>query len=588
MNSRRKLWEQNVYILLVTIGTVFALYYTFIYSYSETLFENYKKILHQNALIVRKTIESKLEHPDEIKSFCNSLHDNHIRITVILKDGTVLGDNKADHADVNTHADRPEVKAALKGQISFEKRFSETLKSRVLYVAVPIKRGDEIVGVIRNSASISDIERDVNRLYIDVLLVTVLIAGVALFLILRLSQKLSRSLDEILLCAERFSKGVFSKKINPPNIVELDDLASSLNKMANQLDEKILFITQQKMEQDTLLSSMAECVVAVDMSGKVLNVNDAFLQTFMIQVDCEGQYLESIVRNSDLNEYMSAVLTSEEKVEETMIYLIKQDLYLKANGSRLVDAMGEAYGAVVVLSDLTKIKRLEKIRQDFVANASHEIRTPITSIKGFVETILMHDPIDLDEARHFLQIILKQSDRLNEIINDLLLISSLEEAGGNFVLEVGPLHVVIRSSVQLCQMQANEKDIEISVNCDDKLETKINPHLLEQALVNLIINAIKYSPEKSKVMISAEVNDSMIELKVSDNGPGIASQHFERLFERFYRVDKARSRKLGGTGLGLSIVKHVAQIHHGNVAVTSQLNHGSTFIIYLPLQQQQS
>ncbi|OGP63333.1 MAG: hypothetical protein A2169_00875 [Deltaproteobacteria bacterium RBG_13_47_9] len=240
---------------------------------------------------------------------------------------------------------------------------------------------------------------------------------------------------------------------------------------------------------------------------------------------------------------------------------------------------------MIVISDMTRIRRLESLRRDFVANVSHELRTPITSIKGFVETLQEGAITEPKEAERFLQIIARHSDRLNAIVEDLLTLSSLEESSEQrkIAFEITPVQPVLASVIELSSVKAEEKNITIDLDCEKDIQAKINPALLEQAVLNLVDNAVKYSEAGSQIQIRVHKADERIAILVQDHGCGIAKRHQERIFERFYVVDKSRSRKLGGTGLGLAIVKHITEVHGGYVTVESMPGEGSTFIMYLPV-----
>lgn len=249
-----------------------------------------------------------------------------------------------------------------------------------------------------------------------------------------------------------------------------------------------------------------------------------------------------------------------------------------------MDAGREHIGTLVIINDVTQLRRLENIRKDFVANVSHEIKTPLTAIKGFVETLHQGNVESSDETDRFLGIVNKHVNRLVSVIEDLLLLSRIEqEDESNAIqLEIGNIKDVFQSAFQICRSKSEEKNIDVRFDSDQSMTAHFNPNLIEQAVVNLLDNAIKYSDPDSIIDVKAIQDDSEIIISVKDQGSGIAQKHLPRLFERFYRVDKARSRKLGGTGLGLAIVKHIAQAHGGHVAVESQLGKGSTFYIYLP------
>jgi two-component system phosphate regulon sensor histidine kinase PhoR len=291
-----------------------------------------------------------------------------------------------------------------------------------------------------------------------------------------------------------------------------------------------------------------------------------------------------VVRNADLSRFISRALTCREPIQADVILLGDRQRVMQAHGSALHDSEGRAIGAVVVLNDVTDFRRLEDIRRDFVANVSHELKTPITSIKGFVETLLdgaSQNPVD---SERFLRIIAKQADRLHAIIEDLLSLSKIEqqEDAEDIALEPVAIRGVLEAAVNVCQSAAQEHHISVKLNCDGDIKARINPMLLEQAIVNLLDNAIKYSEPRRDVCVSGETADGEVRIHVADRGSGIAEEHLPRIFERFYRVDRARSRKLGGTGLGLAIVKHIVQAHHGRVTIDSMLGIGSTFTIHLP------
>jgi two-component system phosphate regulon sensor histidine kinase PhoR len=283
---------------------------------------------------------------------------------------------------------------------------------------------------------------------------------------------------------------------------------------------------------------------------------------------------------------MRYTLTLLSPTEQDVVLPTKPPVTLRARGTYLTDHQGNKSGAVIVLSDMTQLQRLETIRRDFVANVSHELRTPITSIKGFVETLLDGAINEPQEAQRFLKIIAGHTDRLMAIIEDLLSLSRLEEDGQtrNVAMEYLKVRPVLDSAVELSGPKAGDKKIKIEIDCDDEIETLMNPALLEQAILNLIDNAVKYSSAESKIQISANKTEKEVIIAVKDLGCGIEKPHLERIFERFYVVDKARTRKLGGTGLGLAIVKHIVNLHGGTVTVESTPGQGSTFTIHLPVK----
>jgi two-component system phosphate regulon sensor histidine kinase PhoR len=386
--------------------------------------------------------------------------------------------------------------------------------------------------------------------------------------------------------AERFAAGDFSRKLLVPTTVEFAAVAEAMNRMAADLDDKLRTLTRERNEREAVLESMVEGVLAVDPEGRVIAINTAAARLLDVSApDVVGMSIEAVVRNPELQHAVVSVLTGEQPVETDLTAFVGgEDRYLQANGSLLHTEDGAVAGAVVVVNDVTRLRRLEAVRSDFVANVSHELKTPVTSIKGFAETLSDGAIDDPEAGRRFLRIIAGQADRLNSIIEDLLALSSLERGieGREVALQEARLADVLAVATEVCAAKADARRIAVTVDCPDELYAEISPPLLEQAVVNLLDNAIKYSPEDTTVAVSAAQSERETVIMVADQGVGISREHLPRLFERFYRVDKARSRDLGGTGLGLSIVKHIAQVHGGTVSVDSVVGRGSTFRIRLP------
>ena len=291
-----------------------------------------------------------------------------------------------------------------------------------------------------------------------------------------------------------------------------------------------------------------------------------------------------MVRKADLLRFVARTLSGKAPVEGDIVLRDESERFLQAHGTVLRDTRAQDIGALIVLNDVTRLRRLENIRRDFVANVSHELKTPVTAIKGSVETLLDGALQKPQDARRFLEIVARQADRLNAIIDDLLALSRIEQEAERheIPLQRGRLGEVLRGALQACEVGAAAKSIRIECSCPESLQARINPPLLEQAMVNLIDNAVKYSRPDSEVLVEALREGGEVLIRVRDHGSGIGAEHLPRLFERFYRVDKARSRKAGGTGLGLAIVKHIVQAHSGRIAVTSVPGKGSTFTVYLP------
>ncbi len=367
----------------------------------------------------------------------------------------------------------------------------------------------------------------------------------------------------------------------------VDVLRLALQRIRLQLRHRIQMLSAQKNEQDALLSSMAEGVVAIDAEMRIIQVNRAAAR--ILQLDPKaavGCLLHDLIQEPSVIELIETVRRDNQSAE--------RDIELKGDRSRHLQVQAgpmnfdaKAAGVVVVFSDVTRMRELEGMRRNFVSNVSHELRTPLTSIQGFAETLLNPAVKDPEEVRKFLQIIQRHATRLGRIIDDILTLSSLERDAENnqIELKIDLIRPVLQAAVELCGKKAEVKKIKIELTCAEEISAPIDTHLLEQAVINLVDNAVRYSDEGQPIRVEAEQVGSEIFIRVIDHGIGIPEKQLPRIFERFYRVDKARSRELGGTGLGLSIVKHIALAHKGSVEVQSQVGEGSQFTIRLPSSQ---
>lgn len=374
-------------------------------------------------------------------------------------------------------------------------------------------------------------------------------------------------------------------------LTEVEPIAAAIVAQQKEHEKNIQDVLSKKTQSDAVLSSMVEGVVAVDREERILQVNQAARNMLCLDSFPSAEpSVQEAIRNTEFQEMVKKAIASHHAIEGEVKLLDENGSILQVNASPLQDAKGESIGAVLVFHDITKLRRLETIRRDFVANVSHELKTPITSIKGFVETLLDGALEDAEDARRFLGIVAKQSERLSTIIEDLLSLSRLEQDNDSEHMHFEEVFIndVVERACQTCLLKAKEKEVMLRIQCDEDLLLKANSHLLEQATVNLVSNAIKYSHEEGEVVVAASKNSREVLISVQDFGIGIPREHFPRLFERFYRVDKARSRTLGGTGLGLAIVKHIAQAHRGYVRVESTPGEGSVFTLHLPRSAEQA
>lgn len=587
MPKRRLIWQLFVYYLVVTILAISAVIVYMAVSMKRLYLAETVTDLRARTLLFRNrlSIDDLSLCSAYVDSLCKRLgKESATRFTVILPSGAVIGDTDDDPQKMENHANRPEVKEALSGRQGISIRYSHTLFETMMYVAEPIIQDDKIVGVVRAALPLTAINHAFGQIYPPIIIGGLLIALILGILSLYISRRISIPLERIRRVATHYSKGEFDHMLPPANSIEIDALTDAMNKMALELREKIETVEGQRNELDAVLSSMVEGVLAFDANERLANLNQAAIEMLAIDRDqVKGRYVQEAIRNIRLQKLVAKILESKESQEDEMEIQDGGRRVLQMHGTILRNDKGESLGALVVLNDITRLRHLENIRRDFVANVSHELKTPITSIKGFVETLQEGALKDPKDAERFLRIISKQADRLNSIIEDLLTLSKIEESEKTEMrLEEHNIKAVLQDAIAICDAKARVKKIPVALDCDDELGAKINPELLEQAIINLLDNAIKYSDEGGDVKISAIKLRSEINIRVQDWGIGIERKHLPRLFERFYTVDKARSRELGGTGLGLAIVKHIVLAHHGNVSVESAPGKGSAFTIHLP------
>ena len=586
MHRKRLLWQLYPSYLLIILGSLLAAGWFASHAVARLLDDSAVRVLQARAEHVERLWSSttSLEPSEALQQHCLLLQElTQTRVTLYNTAGELLYDSQPGSPRIVG----PEVLAARAGTLGRDRRVEIPGQPETVSVAVPARRDGAGRGIVRTSISVAAMGHDQQTVQWQMALGAVMIAALAALVGLFVSQRIARPLEEMRVGAERFAQGELSHKLVVPATLEMARLAETLNDMAQQLSERMRSMVRQSNEQRAVLASMVEGVLAVDMQQRIISLNQAAASLLgYSQSQATGRTLQEVIRNADLRRFAAQALVSDEPIAGDIVMHADGDRVLEAHGAALRDAQGLSIGAVIVLNDVSNYRRLENIRRDFVANVSHELKTPITSIKGFVETLLdgaMHDP---EDAQRFLKIIARQADRLHAIIDDLLRLSRIEqsEESSDIPLEVAPLRPVLENAVHDCQPRAAERAIVIELSCDEHLTARINAPLLEQAVLNLLDNAIKYSGDEGRIVVSAVAQGGHAVVAVRDQGCGIPAEHLPRIFERFYRVDKARSRKLGGTGLGLAIVKHIVNVHQGRVTVESALGRGSTFSIFLPLE----
>ncbi len=550
--------------------------------------ETAKQLFFSAELVAEKLASTPPDNKETIDELCKRLGSLiSSRITIIKKDGVVLGDSDEAPHKMENHATRPEIIMALKEQRGISIRYSDTVKRQMMYLAIVrnIAGGDLIIRIAKPFSTIREVFHSFLQHIVIGALIVLLILLVPTFLIIRNIMLPLRKIDSY---ANALAKGSFKERLLPFNCKEIDDVVLAMNKMAAELEGSIHTITRQKEELEVMLSAMTEGIILVDVEEKILRINPTAASLFGLEPsEMAGKSIRQTIRNPNFQSFISATLNSNEIKEEELTIYGRPDRHLQLHGIPLKGNNGKMNAALIVFMDISRIKKLENVRKDFVANVSHELKTPITSLKGCIETLepSMGDEKQSVMMKNLIEILRRNILRMEAIVNDLLTLARLEFDMERSLIEKKkePLFNVIKMAVDYIKGMADKKHIQIKISVPDDLFVMVNTSLLQQAVINLLDNAIKYSPENTKVEIAAEKKPYEIEIKVIDEGHGIPAQHLDRIFERFYRIDKARSRALGGTGLGLSIVKNVALAHNGRVSVKSEVGKGSIFSIHLPI-----
>jgi two-component system phosphate regulon sensor histidine kinase PhoR len=577
-----------VAILLVTMAIVNSLFS--FRTLRGLIYEEHYNRLETTARVLAASLRNS-ERPltEAAGDVCVQLQGSrHIRITFIDMDGVVFADSHEDPAAMENHAMRSEIRRAMTGEEAFSLRKSPTLSVPMLYFAMLLPgQGGSRDSILRISTAAENVQTVLSSAAVSIALSTSLLLAAVMFITVLISRRISKPLGIIAERASEYALFDFSHPIHVEGPAEVISTADSLQKMAGALTGRISEVTRQKQELEAVLTGMNEAVIVLDHNLVITELNPAAARLAGFSSEpVIGKSLILAIRNTGLYDFARKALASRGLLQCSLVLPgesgERDGTHLQVNASTIE---GSVLRLVLVMNDITTLKHLEQVRKEFVANVSHELKTPITSIKGFVETLLDGALDDRENARRFLEIIQNQTSRLVDIIDDLLTLSRLEQNGeeSGIALERIGLSRVIDDALAICRPRGAEKKIDILMECDKGIEISGNSRLLEQALLNLVDNAVKYCPENSTVSINCSRDpQGRVSLIVKDNGYGIPLHDQSRIFERFYRVEKARSRDAGGTGLGLAIVKHIMLIHGGSVSLTSRPGEGAAFMLNFP------
>lgn len=561
------------YLLLTFFLSGFILSFSFKVirtHYLDSLAENLERI--GNAL--KPSVYRFLEKGKgkELDNFIKQMGEKiNVRITVIDKDGVVIADSKKNPETMENHSNRPEIREAYKGKTGRSLRFSTTVKETMLYVAIPLERNGEVEWVVRTSLFLKQINTLLHNLRRKILETAGVVLLLSLIGAIFITRTVSVPLRKLSIAARKIASGDFDVRVDLKNRDELQELAVSFNHMAEEIKKLFTTITLQKEELDGILSSIQEGLVVMSKDGKIIRANKSMKKITGIS-DMEGKmFWEIFLLNSPSISSLikNSIETGKSMTEEVSIgdrRFLSSITHMKTKNE-----------VVLVLHDITRLKKLEEFKKDLVMNVSHELRTPLTAIYGYLETL--EEEME-EEKKHYVDIIKKHTWRLINLVNDLLTLSELEKKG-EIDYEDVDITRMVNQIMKFFEKKAKEKGIMLKASVPENLHMKGDGFRLEQMLLNLVDNAIKYT-ESGEVEILVRKKKKNIEFRVRDTGMGIPPECIPRIFERFYVVNKARSRELGGTGLGLSIVKHIVELHGGEIFVESTPGKGSTFTVIIP------
>ncbi|MEN8212324.1 MAG: ATP-binding protein, partial [Thermodesulfobacteriota bacterium] len=570
--KKRLLWQIfPLFLIVITLSLIFVSYY------STSYFKNFLLKTFEKDLIIRtKLLQSSIDdifkskqhgQTPYIDKYCKDIgKKTDTRITVVLPSGKVIGDSFANIETMENHMKRPEIRKALKREKGASIRYSSTLDKSMMYIALPVIQGSSVTAVVRTAISVSVIDEKIKSIRNNIFAALLLFIAAAAIAGLYVAKRIARPVEEMKDGALEFAKGNLKARLAVPDTEELSQLAVTMNQMAENLDEKIEALKKRSMELEAVHTSMLNGVIAIDENEKIITINDAAAKVFAFPAQkLKGRYIFEAARNIEFQKFIEKALTTHQPFEDDIVIKQKSDLILNIHSTALYDTSKKRMGTLIIFHDITRIKKLETMHKDFASNVSHELKTPLTTIKGFVETLQGMSPSNsVKDREKFLKIIEQNVNRMIDLINDLLSLSRLErQQGTDIQFENQDMEVLVKAAVNSCQNTINEKNITINLDCPKDLMIMLDPILMEQAIVNLLDNAVKYSDKAGHVDITVSKKSEAVEIVVKDQGRGINREHQSRIFNRFYRVDRARSRQQGGTGLGLAIVKHIIQYHNG-------------------------
>ena len=598
----RPLFLQLLYFVLPIYIIGWGIQYYFIGPFIERFYlDEAREHLTSKAHLIQSGIDTKRENVSLQDFVKKSSSLSEIRITILDTNGVVLADSKENPGSMENHRGvnkREEIEVAIKKGIGNSQRYSTTINEDMLYVAILASVENSNI-IIRTSESMQSLNTSINKARKRIVLISIIILIVIIPIVIITSRLITRPLFLIGKAAKKISKGdmmdpiPISQKSFFSGTEEISSITVALNEMAKELDKKIATITKEKNEQKNILNyiniiqySMSEGLIAIDLENKISTINKA--ASSYLDIDRKkdiGKQYDKKIKNKAIKKIIKSILKKQRPITKEIRIGQMKKMFFTVNGKVLKDQKLKPVGCLIVMTDVTRLKQLEAMRRVFVANVSHELKTPITSIGGYIETA--QKDISLETKNEFLEKAIKQNNRLNSIIDDLLRLSRIEaiEDEDAFTLSTQKLLPIIEGSVEDIRENIKKYGIKVVIECSKDIYAKIDSQLMREALINLLENAIKYGVDNSTVIISVKRKSNKILIDIENKGEVIPEKERDRIFNRFYRVDKSRSKKTGGTGLGLAIVKHISIVHNGTIEVHKSDGNTTVFRLTLPVKK---
>ncbi|WP_209122069.1 two-component system histidine kinase PnpS [Alkalihalobacillus sp. BA299] len=506
------------------------------------------------------------------------------RVTIILADGTVVGESATDPREMDNHIDRPEIRSVIEGNPQYEIRYSDTVNNELLYYAVPIQGdGEETIGFFRLGIPFEELN-EMNRKIWGILIFSFSLAFIVIVSVtFRIANEMIRPIEAATKVANSLAEGNYKARTMEGSQNEVGQLNRSINVLAYNLDQITRRHKIQQGRMETLIENMGSGLIFINPRGDISLINrsckDIFQENTDLWLNC--LYHDAFVHKEIIKIVQDIFMTEKRQRRQIKLPIHLEVRHFDVYGAPIIGEDEKLRGIALVFHDITELKKLEQVRKDFVANVSHELKTPVTSIKGFTETLLDGAMGDPQLTEKFLTIILKESERLQNLIHDLLELSRIEQQYFKLNWQKTNVSDIVEDVHVLLRPKANEKDLHFKVECVGDTVIDGDPVRIKQIVINLVNNSITYTPAGGEVFVEVLEQDEEVVLKVKDSGIGISESELPRIFERFYRIDRARSRNSGGTGLGLAIVKHLVEAHHGKIDVESKVGKGTLFMITL-------